>query len=298
MADLTCLLKPRRQWKKVDRQSSKIWTWLCLLHLLGGTDNGLSAKWQHRWSLLWPNIYFTFSCCSSWSPSQISAHQFFLLVRLVREGISGLEGNEDQSGVGVCLGERGGSDRAPQDRDSQSFPCDQATSWSPVDALLPLDGNSGNGIHPSASSWGLDVWEQSSFILVVMQLLTQPFVSRRSKEQQCSPVIIVPVAPMISVITILVIGTFARWTAVTVAPWATVIIVRPAIAIMVPVPVSVVWVMPIPLPGLTAVTLVAIFTVPLPISPVCQKMYKHDIRSHKNGIYIICKDLIPTSNCI
>lgn len=86
-----------------------------------------------------------------------------------------------------------------------------------------------------------------------------------------SPVIIGPVAPVVPVVpvvAVLLVGPFSRGAVAAVTARAAVrVSVRPSVPIV--VLVAIVRVVPLALPRLVAVAWVVVFTLPLPLSSIC-----------------------------
>lgn len=103
---------------------------------------------------------------------------------------------------------------------------------------------------------------------------------------------------MVPVVAVLLVWSFSRRGVVAVTARAAVgVSVRPSITVVVLIAMRVIGMMPISLPRWVAVTWVAVFTVPLPVSSICKKKRKkREKNTSKLTLTDRCLIFLPLNN--
>lgn len=209
-----------------------------------------------------------FSCCSSWDLPQHSPLPDAPGESASPGETSGPEGSEGPTVVRVYQSGRAGC-KGPGQR--RLHLADALESfWSPGVVHLFPDG-SWDKIH-LVFFYYLNAWN------IKLNNQTGASTANRATKNRCSgprssPVVVRPVTPVVPVIVVLirpfpggdVVAVSAR-AAVHVSVWAPIVVVLVAVLF--------VWVMAVSLPGLVAVAWIRVFTLPLPISPLCDETHK------------------------
>lgn len=87
-----------------------------------------------------------------------------------------------------------------------------------------------------------------------------------------SPVVVGSVTPVVPVVAVRLVRPFSRRGVVAVTARAAVgVSVRPSITVVVLIAMGVIGMVTVALPRCVAVTWIAVFTVPLPVSSICSE---------------------------